>query len=160
MAWNLLKNYKIIKFELLPEKKTLNTIDLRFQDSLFKISFKNILIGLCYIYIINTNTVIRSQTDLGFHCFYLDITWEIHGISCHQRRGNPAIGIKSPGVAFPSAWFRGYSLLTKKYVSFSRKIDLMWAINDIGMWQGYWVSRNASRKTTKGKSCKIATVWQ
>ncbi len=43
----------------------------------------------CDIYIINTNTVIQSHFDLGFHCFYLKITWTIHGIACHQRSGNP-----------------------------------------------------------------------
>ncbi len=26
--------------------------------------------------------------DLGFHCFYLEITWKIHGILCHRRSGN------------------------------------------------------------------------
>ncbi len=43
---------------------------------------------LCHIYIINTNTVIHCQIDLDFHCFYLEITWKIHGILCHQRSGN------------------------------------------------------------------------
>ncbi len=27
--------------------------------------------------------------DLEFHCFYMEITWKIHGILCHQRSGNP-----------------------------------------------------------------------
>ncbi len=38
----------------------------------------------------DTNTGIRSQINLGFHCFYLEITWKIHGNSCHQRGGNSA----------------------------------------------------------------------
>ncbi len=50
---------------------------------------KTFYLHLSHIYIINTNTVIQSQIDLGFHCFYLEITWNIHGISCHQRGGNP-----------------------------------------------------------------------
>ncbi len=41
--------------------------------------------------ILNTTNVIRSQVDMAFHCFYLEITWKIHGISCHQRTGNPVI---------------------------------------------------------------------
>ncbi len=41
----------------------------------------------CHIYIIN-KTLIQGQSDLGFHCFYLEITWKIHGILCHQRSKN------------------------------------------------------------------------
>ncbi len=58
-----------------------------FQDVIYK---KNLL-HLRHIYIINTNTVIWSQIDLGFHCFSLEITWKIHGISHHQRSGNPVL---------------------------------------------------------------------
>ncbi len=60
--------------------------NLVFQDLLFKMSLtkkKNHLLvhlHLFHIYIINRNTVILSQIDLEFHCFYLEITWKIHGI--------------------------------------------------------------------------------
>ncbi len=57
-----------------------------FQDVIYK---NNSDLHLCHIHIINTNTVIQRQIDLGFHCFYLEITWKIHGILCHQRSGNP-----------------------------------------------------------------------
>ncbi len=43
---------------------------------------------LCHIYIINIYTIIRSQIDLEFHCFYLEISWKIHVILCHQRSSN------------------------------------------------------------------------
>ncbi len=33
--------------------------------------------------------MIRSQINLGFHIFYMEIAWKIHGISYHQRGGNP-----------------------------------------------------------------------
>ncbi len=62
-----------------------------FQASLFKISFtKIILIYFFVISTLSTQTLIRSQIDLGFHCFYLEITWRIHGILCHKRSWNPA----------------------------------------------------------------------
>ncbi len=40
------------------------------------------------IYIINTNIVIRSQIDRGFHCFYLEIIWKIHGIFVTREVGS------------------------------------------------------------------------
>ncbi len=37
----------------------------------------------------------QSQIDLGFHCFYLETTWKIHGILCHQIiRWNPDYDIQ------------------------------------------------------------------
>ncbi len=39
---------------------------------------------------LSTQTLIQSQIDLGFHCIYLEITWKIHEILCHQISGNPA----------------------------------------------------------------------
>ncbi len=86
-AWNLFKKLrrKNWNFNSKPEKN-FNLVNLVFQDSLFKMSFtKYFHLHLCHIY----NIVIQSQIDLKFHCFYLEITWEIHGISCHQRSGNP-----------------------------------------------------------------------
>ncbi len=50
--------------------------------------------NIIYIYIISklsTSTLIHSKFNLRFNCFYLEITWKIHGISCHQRGGNPNI---------------------------------------------------------------------
>ncbi len=40
---------------------------------------------LCHIYITNTNIVILSQIALEFLCFYLEITWKIHGISSPEK---------------------------------------------------------------------------
>ncbi len=62
-----------------------------FQASLFNMSFTEI--NLIYFFVISstlsTQTLIRSQIDLGFHCFYLEITWKIHGILCYKRSVNP-----------------------------------------------------------------------
>ncbi len=35
-----------------------------------------------------------SQIDLWFHCFYLEITWKIHGILYHHRSGNPVFAVQ------------------------------------------------------------------
>ncbi len=51
-------------------------------------------IFLIYFFVISalsTQILIQSQINLGFHCFYLEITWKIHGILCHKRSGNPDI---------------------------------------------------------------------
>ncbi len=83
---------KVVKtwnFNTKPEKilKFTNSI---FGASLFKMSFtKIILIYFFVISTLSTQTLIRIETDLGFHCFYLEITWKIHGILCHKRSGNP-----------------------------------------------------------------------
>ncbi len=58
---------------------------IHFQDVIYKIKSD---LHLCRIYIINTNTVIESQIDLRFHCFYLEITWKIHGTLSYQRSEN------------------------------------------------------------------------
>ncbi len=88
-----------------------------FQASLFKMSFtKIILIYFFVISILSTQTLIQSQIDLRFHCFYLKINWKIHGILCHKRSGNPAsvlthfkifitkICIKVPGIWHKKPW--------------------------------------------------------
>ncbi len=88
-----------------------------FQASLFKMSFtKIILIYFFVISILSTQTLIWSQIELGFHCFYLEIIWKIHGILCHKRRGNPAsvlthvkifvikICMKVPGIWHKKTW--------------------------------------------------------
>ncbi len=55
-------------------KQKLKLVNSMFQDSLLKMSFTEIIhLHLCRIYIINTNTVIQSEINLGFHSFYLDI---------------------------------------------------------------------------------------
>ncbi len=70
--------------------------NLKFANSLFQALFFNmsftkiILIYFFIIFTLSTQTPIQSQIDLGFHCFYLEITWKIHGILCHKRSGNPA----------------------------------------------------------------------
>ncbi len=88
-----------------------------FHVSLFKMSYAKII--LLYFFVISTlwsQTLIRSQNDLGFHCFYLDITWKIHGILCQKRSGNPAsvlthfkffitkICMKVPGIWHKKTW--------------------------------------------------------
>ncbi len=63
-----------------------------FQASHFKISFtKIILIYFFVIFTLSIQTLIRSQIDLGFYCFNLEITWKIHGILCYKRNGNPDV---------------------------------------------------------------------
>ncbi len=101
----------ILSFSFLAEKvvntwnfysnpgKNLNFANSMFQTSLFKISF-----------------------DLGFHCFYLKITWKIHGILCHKRSENPAsvlthfeifitkICMKVPGIWHTQKWEKNWNL--------------------------------------------------
>ncbi len=84
---------KVVKtgnFNLKPGKNV-KFANSMFQASLFKMSFTKIIL-ICFFVIstLSTQTLIRSQIDIGFHCFYLKITWKIHGILCHKRSGNPA----------------------------------------------------------------------
>ncbi len=87
---------------------------------LLKKSFtKIILIYFFVISALSAQTLIRSQIDLRFHCFYLEITWKIHGILCHKRSGNPAsvlthfeicitnICMKVPGIWDKKPWNLG-----------------------------------------------------
>ncbi len=62
-----------------------------FQDSFFKMSFTQKYDFNFVISTLSTQTLIQSQIDLGFHCFYLEITWKIYGILCRQRSKNPVI---------------------------------------------------------------------
>ncbi len=80
---------KTWNFNLKPGRK-LKFANSMFQASLFKMSFTKIILIFFVISTLSTQTLIRSQIDLGFHCFYLEITWIIHGILCHKRSGNPA----------------------------------------------------------------------
>ncbi len=81
-AWKLLKNCKTWKFNSKPGKTYF--VNFVFQDVIFKI----ILIYVFVISALSTQTLIQIHIDLGFHCIYLEITWKIHGILCHQRSGN------------------------------------------------------------------------
>ncbi len=58
-TWNKIK---ICKF---------NVSKFIFQDVIYKIN----LIDIFVISTLSTQTQIQSQTDLGFHYFYLEITW-------------------------------------------------------------------------------------
>ncbi len=87
-----------------------------FQASLFKISLTKIILIYFVISTLSTQILIQSQIDLGFHCFYLEITWKIHGILCHKRSENPAsvlrhleifiskICMKVPGIWHKKTW--------------------------------------------------------
>ncbi len=86
-AWNLLKNWKTWNFNSKPGKNLYFKFcfsRFTFQDVIFK---KNIWIT-SVISALSTQTRIQSQIGLGFHCIYLEITWKMHGILCHQRSGN------------------------------------------------------------------------
>ncbi len=79
-------------FNSKPGKKheicTFSVLRFTFQDVIYK-KKKFTFLSYLHYQIINTNIVIQSHNDLEFHCFYLEITWKIHGISCHQISGNP-----------------------------------------------------------------------
>ncbi len=75
-AWNLLKNSEKpgILTQNLEKKLVLCKFcfsRFTFQDVIFK---KKSDLHLCHICIINTNTD-SNQIDLGFHCIYLENTW-------------------------------------------------------------------------------------
>ncbi len=88
-AWIGSKSVKGWNFNSNPRKKheicKFNVPKVTFRD----VIYKKIHLHLCHIYIINTNTVIQRQVDLGFQCFYLEITWKMQGMLCYQRSGNP-----------------------------------------------------------------------
>ncbi len=95
-TWNFVFFFQAWKMPGICSKssKNLKFSNSMFQASLFKMSFTKII--LIYFFVkstlstLSTQTLIRSQIDLGFHCSYLEITWKIHGILCHKRSGNPA----------------------------------------------------------------------
>ncbi len=85
--------------------KSLKFANSMFQALLIKMSFTNII--LIYFFVISTlstQTLIRSQIDLGFHCFYLEITWKIRGILFHKRSGNPVISLLPYLVVIMPTW--------------------------------------------------------
>ncbi len=109
-----------------------------FQASIFKMSFtKMILIYYFVISTLSTQTLIESQTDLVFHCFYLEITWKIHAILCHKRCENPVsvlthfkifitkICMKVPGIWHKKIWknleFRTKNLVKTWKLVFGQK---------------------------------------
>ncbi len=56
-------------------RKNMWFVNSVFQDSLFKMSFtKKNLIYIFVIYKLSTQTLIQSQIDLEFDCFYLENT--------------------------------------------------------------------------------------
>ncbi len=76
------KTLNFVNFFYMPGKwlefaqKVLKFANSMFQASLFKMSFtKIIMIYFFNISTLSTQTLIQSQIDLGFHCFYLDNTW-------------------------------------------------------------------------------------
>ncbi len=87
---------KVVKtwnFNSKPWKKNLKLANSMFQALLFKMSFTKIILIYFVISILSTQTRIRRQIDLWFHCFFLEITWKIYGILCHKRSGNLALTV-------------------------------------------------------------------
>ncbi len=71
--------------------KNFKLVNLEFKDLLFKMSFTKKIIYIFVISTLSPQALIQSQIDLGFYCFYLEITWKIHRSLYHQRSGNPDI---------------------------------------------------------------------
>ncbi len=83
--------------------KNLNFDNSMFQASLFKMSFtKIILIYFFVISTLSTQTLICSQIDLGFHCFYLENTWNF----VSQEKWEPCY------KTFPNMYFLRASITT------------------------------------------------
>ncbi len=77
-SWNFnSKLWKYLKFVNLVSTFT-------FQDVIYPKQIFDIFV----ISTLSTQTLIQSQIDLGFDCFSMEITWKIHGILGHQRRGD------------------------------------------------------------------------
>ncbi len=95
--------------------KNLKFANSMFEASLFKMTFtKIILIYFFVISTLSTQTVFRSKIYLGFHCFYMEITWKIHGSLCHKRSGNPGMKYGPHSMSYYST----HSLRTKTNVSY------------------------------------------
>ncbi len=93
-TWKTLKTWNFVIFcpSLEFVQKVVKREICKFYVSsfIFKMSFTKVI--QIYIFVISTlstQTLIRSQINLGFDYFYLEITWKIRGILCHQIRGNP-----------------------------------------------------------------------
>ncbi len=109
-----------------------------FQVSLFKVSFTRII--LIYFFVISTlstQTLIQSQIDIGFHCFYLEITWKIQGILCHKRSGNPEsilthfrIFITKICMKLSGIWHKNFEFRTRNFektwnLAFGQKVGTL-----------------------------------
>ncbi len=114
---------------------------------------KIILIYFFVISTLSTQTLIGSQIDLGFHCFYLEITWKIHGILCHKRSGNPAsvltdfkIFILKICMKVPSIWHKK----TWKNLEFRTKnLEKTWNLVFGKKWEPWYYTQQNKRKLTK-----------
>ncbi len=92
-TWNFVISFPGLEFA----QKVVKTWNFNSKHGEKNLKFVNSMsftkIFLIYFFVISTlstQTLIWSQIDLGFHWFYLEITWKIHGILCHKRSGNPA----------------------------------------------------------------------
>ncbi len=99
---------------------------------------------------LSTQTLIWIHIDLGYHWFYLEITWKIHGILCHKRSGNPAsvlthfeifitkICRKVPGIWHKQPWknleFRTKNLEKTWNLVFEKSGNPYTVIYIIWMW--------------------------
>ncbi len=83
--WNVFKKWE--NPGILTQNQEFGVSRFTFQDVIYKKT-------LIYIYVIatlSTQTLIQSQINMRFHCYYLEITWKIHGILSHQKNGNPEL---------------------------------------------------------------------
>ncbi len=132
-----------------------------FQASLFKMLFTKII--LIYFFLVSTyfstQTLIRSQIDLEFHCFYLEITWKIHGILCHKTGGNPAsvlthfeifiskICMKEPGIWHKKPW---------KNLEFRTKnLEKTWNLVFGKMWEPWFCNQAFLPKSKQNFSTDV-----
>ncbi len=93
-CWICSKSSKNQEFQL-KIWKNVKFANSMFQASIFKmLSTKIILIYFFVISSLSAQTLIWSQIDLRFYCFYLEITLKIHEILCQKRNGNPVLWIE------------------------------------------------------------------
>ncbi len=102
---------------------------------------KIILISFFVISTLSTQTLIRGEIDLGFHCFYLEITWKIHGILCHKRSGNP-VSVFIHFVIFitkmcmkESTWNLAHKKTCKNLEFRSKNLEKTWNLVFGKMWE-------------------------
>ncbi len=139
------KSGKTLEFEHKTWKK--KPWNYMFQTSLFKMSFTKII--LIYFFVISTlsiQTLIRSQIGFEFHCFYLEITWKIHGMLCHKRSRNhvswPSLHFLLWIVKWSSGYIIGLVMCIKWIVwKFASLIhNEMWMCKIVGIICGnHWV---------------------
>ncbi len=80
------KLWKTWNFNSKPGKKNLYFANFVFQDWLFKMSFSKKIwyTSLSYLHYQHKHWFKAKLT-----CDFIAFTWKIHGIFCHQTRGNP-----------------------------------------------------------------------